>query len=373
MNKSLGMLLIASLAFAPGKALLAQEIADSDDAPGPILIGVAAPLSGSTSILGEQVVAGAEAAAASLSRGSGEIRTIAADTGCSAEGGERAAESFVRDEVGIVIGFLCTEALEAALPVLAAASIPTLDVGVRASRITDDRKDAGHLVWRIAPRSDAEADAIAQALIARWRDAPFGVVDDGTIYGRGLADAVRARLEAEGMIPATIDNFRPAEEKQFGLARRLLRTGVTRFFIAGDRPDVATIARDAAEVGLDIEIIGGEELFDEASIDVPLPEGVLSIAPKSRFHQAGQPVREDPAVNDPAQGYFGPAFVAAQIAASAVRDTLRTGESLPDVLNTSEFSTMLGPVRFDSRGDSNLDLFRAYEWQGDRFVEQAEG
>ncbi len=333
---------------------------------GPVRIGVAAPLSGTSAILGEQVRAGAEAAARRLSQDGGAVETVAADTECTPDGGERAARSMVEAKVTAAVGFLCTEALETALPILREAGIPAIVVGVRANRITDKRAKSGALVWRIAPRSDAEASAIAAVLIARWRDLPFGIVEDGSIYGRGLADAVRSRLEAEGMKPSTLDNYRPAEEKQFGLARRLQKTGVTRFFIAGDRPDIAVIARDAAASGLTAEIVGGESLLDESSADTPLPEGIIAIGPQTEF-----PTLVEGGSAAPPQGYEGPAYAAVEIAVAAARQAAAGGKAIADVLNQTAFTTALGTIRFDAKGDSDLDLYRSFTWQGGRFVETA--
>ena len=342
--------------------------------PAPVVVGVAAPLSGSEAILGEQVRDGAEAAVARLSGAAGSVETITADTACSTEGGRQAAETFVATNVTVVVGFLCTEAIEAALPILREASIPTLDVGVRANRLTDRRERTGDLVWRIAPRSDAEAASVARTLAARWRDQPFGLVEDGSITARGLTDAVRRLLEEQGMVPQTIDNYRPAEEKQFALVRRLERTGITRFFIAGDRPDVATIARDAAELGLALEIVGGEPLLDEASVDVPLPDGIVAVAPRMRFPELnGGADASSPADDTAPRGYYGPAYAATEIAVAAVRAARESGRAIPAVLQSEPFATALGTVRFDAKGDSDLDLYRVLVWRGDHFADDAGG
>ncbi len=334
---------------------------DSAPSPEPV-IGVAAPLSDSQEILGRQVAGGV---AAALDGRPDAPRTVLSDTSCSAEGGAAAAQKFVAEKASVVVGFLCVEAIEAALPILKEAKIPTIDVGVRANRLTDDKERTGFLVYRLAPRSEAEAAAVARYIAARWADQPFGLIDDGSIAARGLTDAVRRRLGDEGLQPQTVDNFRPAEEKQFGLARRLERTGVTRFFIAGDRPDIAIIARDAKELGLDLSIVGSEALFDEASTDAPLPAGIVAIGPKTSFPElepkdAPAEGAEADAGHLPPQGYFGTAYVAGQIAVAAIDDARKSGEPLGKILSTTTFQTSLGPVSFDAKGESDLDLFRVY-------------
>ena len=376
---------VAVLAFtAVAAATMSRPAVAQEDAGGArIVVGVAAPLVGSPSILGRQLTDGAREAAKRLGgTGQSAIETIEADTGCSADGGRAAAQRFVDAGARIVIGFLCTDAIEAALPILKGAKVPLLDVGVRANRLTDLRDRTGNLVWRIAPRSDAEAKRIAGLLAERWKGEPFGLIDDGSIAARGLSDTVRRLLADNGLKPQSIDNYRPAEEKQFGLVRRLQRTGVTRFFIAGDRPDIAIISRDAGEIGLTMQVIGGEALLDEAG-EVPLAEGTLAVAPKLNYRElSGESARPAPGTTPfeqdamGPQGDFGPAYAATEVAISALRaaDAAGAGSAgIAGALSEQTFQTALGPVRFDARGDSDLDLTRVYRWTGERFVPEAGG
>ncbi|MCB8839733.1 ABC transporter substrate-binding protein [Aurantimonas sp. VKM B-3413] len=382
-TKPLALALLVSAALACPVEAQEQRAADE------LTIGLAAPLSDSSEILGRQLVAGARAAAkprvsedGTQDEGSAAsaVSFVEGDTQCSAEGGKAAAETFVKEKAAIVVGFLCTEAIEAALPVLKDAGIPTIDVGVRANRLTDRRERTGYEVWRIAPRSDAEAKAVADYLKKRWKSEPFGLIDDGSIAARSLIDSVRRIVGDAGMQPQTVDNYRPAEEKQFGLVRRLARTGVTRFFIAGDRPDIAIIARDAASNDLDLAIVGGESLFDETSADAPLPDGIVAIGPRNRFPdlEPREPSAEkagttgDQALDVP-QGYFGPAYAATEIAIAAARRARESNAPLGDILSQGAFDTAFGTIKFDAKGDSNLDLYRVFEWRQDHFVDEAGG
>ncbi|MBO0662721.1 ABC transporter substrate-binding protein [Jiella sp. MQZ9-1] len=351
--------------------ILAAVPAIAQNRGGTVRIGVIAPRSGAQAILGKQVIDGAKAA---LATKAGAATIVEADTQCSAKGGEAAARELVKAKATIALGFLCTPAIEAALPVLKQAGIVTLDVGVRANRLTDKKVRTGDLIYRLAPRSGAAAAAITRFIEARWADQPFGLIDDGSIASRGLSDSVRRRLGDDGLKPQTVDNYRPAEEKQFGLARRLQRTGVTRFFIAGDRPDIAIIARDAKALGLDLTILGDENLFDEASVDTPLPAGIIAIGPKTSFPELA-PKGTDLSVPGslPPQGYFGTAYAAMEVALEASAKAGASKRSILTILASQPFDTGLGAIRFDGKGDSDLDLFRVFEWQGEKFVEETGG
>ncbi|MFC0191316.1 ABC transporter substrate-binding protein [Aureimonas pseudogalii] len=343
------------LSFAGlGLVLLATHPSPSRAAE-PVRIGVAAPLSGPSEILGRQIVAGAEA-------GTAADRSITvADTACSAAGGAAAANRLVEARAEVAIGFLCTSALEAALPILSAAAIPVLDVGVRAERILDRREREGWLVWRLAPASGAEAAAIAAYVRAHWAASPFAIVEDGSAYGRDLADTVRNLLEESGLRPAFVDNYRPAEEKQFGLARRIGQSGVIRVLAFGTRSDVAILARDAAATKLDLEIVGGESLVDARGNDVELPAGIVALAPG--FDVDWVPTEAPPAD----EGYARLARIATEIAVAGVNQVKGSERSLVEVLSAETFETFAGPVRFDARHAADIAPFRAYRWTGERF------
>lgn len=360
-----------SAAVLGGALLLAPTARAQNETD--LAIGVAAPLSGSYEILGKQVAAGAASAAKTLSVSDKALRTIEADTRCTAEGGTAAAQAFVSARVSAVVGFLCAPALEAGLPILTAAGIPVIDVGVRVDRITDNRDKSRALVWRVAPRSDAEGAALADYVSVRWASVPFAIVEDGSVYGRDLADAVRDRLEERGTPPTLVDNFRPAEEKQFALARRIAQSGVTNIMVLGSRSDVAVIARDAASLGSSLAIVGGESLVDEDEADLTLPDGVVALASAVDVappDNDGENNRSQPA-EPPTEGYFDPTFAAVEIVAEALQRSRADGGSLTDVLDAGEFRTRLGTVRFDGKGDGSPTVFKAYVWRKNRFVPQA--
>ncbi len=327
-------------------------------------IGLAVPMSGPSALLGRQAADGARSAVAAIDTAAPQIATF--DTGCDREGGEAAARRMVDAKAEISVGFLCVAALEGALPILSSADIPTIDIGARSDRVLERRERAGWQVWRIAPGTSAEAQALAAFVRERWQGAPFALIEDGSSYGRDLAEGVRELLEAQGLRPLLTDNFRPAEEKQFGLARRIAQSGVRHVLVFGARRDVAIMARDALEVTPDLQIASGESLLDEPG-DVPLPDGVVAVA--SGF-DVGWPPSETPPADE---GYARIARVGAEIAIEALRRSKAETRTLADVLGNETFVTSGGLVRFDAQGSADVVPFRSYRWQGDRFQADEEG
>ncbi|WP_269930120.1 branched-chain amino acid ABC transporter substrate-binding protein [Aminobacter sp. HY435] len=326
-------------------------------------IGVAAPLSGPQAILGQQIRAGAEQAAAAT----GAVLTVSDDS-CSAEGGTNAAEEFIAAGVAVATGFLCTEALEAALPHLKDANIPVITTGVRTNSVTDSRSKTGWQVFRLGPRGDSERDAAAAILTRLWQNELFAIIDDGTIYGRELAESLRAAAEQAGLKPVFVDTFRPQLDNQVALIGRLRKAGATHVFVGGDGEDIAVMGRDAAAQGLAMVFAGGDTL-NTADLAVLPASGTLMIAPPQWASLASAEVLQRlEAEKIVAEGYVLPAYAAVEIASAASALAATGGKPLTEVLSGNAFQTAIGRFRFDAKGDLTQNLYRLFRFDGTNFV-----
>lgn len=321
-------------------------------------VGVAAPLSGPSAILGGQMRDGA--ALAAEAPGQPPLALTVADDACTAAGGAEAARRFVAEKVAVAVGFLCTESIEAALPILTGAGIPVLTSGVRTDSLTDRRQKTGWRVYRLAPRADAEREAAGRLLTRLWREALFALVDDGTIYGRELSESARIAAEQAGLKPVFVDTFRPQLDNQIALVGRLRRAGATHVFAGGDREDVAILSRDAAASGNGLTVAGGEAL--RAAGDVPLAPGTLMIAVPEATLPDGALKDAFAGSTVAPEGYVLPTFAAVEIARAALSD------GAPGELSGRDFATVLGTIRFDAKGDLAENPYRVLRFDGTGFV-----
>ncbi len=326
-------------------------------------IGIAAPLTGSFARLGEQMQAGAEKAITNAG-----ALPVTVDDNCSAEGGKDAAEKLIAAKVTIATGFLCIEAIEAALPLLTNAGIPVITPGVRAGSLTDRRSKTGWLVFRTAPRADAEREAVSAILTRAWADKLFAIVDDGTIYGRELAESFRLAVENAGLEPVFTDTYRPQFDNQIGLANRLKRAGATHVLAGGNLDDIAILGRDAAKIDYPLTIAGGEALRDEPG-DVTLAPGTLMIGlpePKDAATASFFQMVEETGIT--AGRHMLDGFVAAEIALGAVKLHQQTETALIDLLSSETFATAGGEVSFDAKGDRTGNPYRLFRYDGETFT-----
>lgn len=325
-----------------------------------LTLAVVAPVEGPLAILGRQILDGARFAA----EANGDRITVVPEA-CDEEKDSGLAAQIRAAGADAAIGFLCTEGLAHALPALAEAKVPAITLSVRSGILMEDALKKGWPLFRMAPDPKAEATRAIEVIARDWAAEPFALIDDGTIHARELVEAIRLRLEERGLKATFVDTFRPGQEQQIALVRRLAKTGVTRVFIGGDRADTAVIARDAAAEKSRLRLLGSEALMAPDQ-GVPLADGVEAIAlPDHATLPEGEAVaramRESRIV---AEGYVLPAHAAATLIAEAAAK----GGDLVEAIAGGRFETAIGPVAFDADHELRDNPYRLLQWRGTAFV-----
>lgn len=329
---------------------------------GAAAIAVVAPQAGPYALLGMQVFDGARVAAEAAGH-----TVLELDESCEPGGSADLVERMIEGEAIAAVGFLCTETLSDLLPQLSQADIPAITIGVRSRILMEDALREGWPLYRLAPVEGDEAERIGAVVLERWKAEAIAIIDDGTIYGRELASAVRQSIEAAGLSPVFVDTYRPGQEQQIALVRRLHKAGATHVVVGGDRNDVAVIARDAATENIPLALLGGDTMR-AADRPIPLTQGVMAVAVAD--HAALPPATAAAvtlqAENIALEGYVMPAYAAVQVIAEAAsRDD---AGNLSALLSGPTFQTVIGPVAFDDGHELSDNPLRLQEWRSGRFV-----
>lgn len=327
-------------------------------------IGLAAPLSGTFAPIGNQMRQGVEAALAELKIPLSTYQP--ADTQCDADIAKSIATILKAQNVTLIIGFACSEALEAALEIFGPAGIPVITPASRNTMIAQHAAKQGWPLFRLTPSATAEREAIGPILLDMVAPTQFAIIDDGTIYARELAEAFRFFVEEKQLKPALIDTFRPQMDNQIALLGRLRKSGATHVFAAGDYDDIAIIARDAAQLDYKLKIMGGEALRAAPITETIMPDGVISVAPIdwANVDAAAQTISSLIANGITPEGYVIPAYAAMQIAVQSHKADL----SVVSNLKSDRFNTAIGPIQFDKQGGGVLDKFTLYISRDGTFV-----
>ncbi|WP_137131234.1 branched-chain amino acid ABC transporter substrate-binding protein [Rhizobium sp. FY34] len=326
------------------------------------VIGVVSPQSGPYAIIGEQVLRGARAAA-----GTGD-QIVAIDESCEQGSGQAVAEKLAKAGASVAIGFLCVETLSGALPKLKEAGIAAITVSVRSKILMEDAQRYGWPFLRLAPADGEEAEKLAQTILTRFQNRPIALVDDGTIYGRELMSAVRQRLETGGIKPVFTDTFRPGQEQQLALVRRLVKAGASHVIVGGDRSDVAIMARDAIADTTPLTFIGGD-VMRAANRPVALTDGVLAVALPSYgdLPAAAAVTQRLRAAGQEPDGYTLPAYAAIELVHATIARATAGNIPVPQALAGLSAETVIGPVRFSASHELAENPYRLQEWRGKGF------
>lgn len=323
------------------------------------VIGVVAPQQGPYASLGAQILAGARAAAGEADQ------IIAVNETCEQGNGTDVADRLMAANVAVAIGFLCVETAAEALPRLKMDAIPAISVSVRSKILMEDAERYQWPFFRLAPVDGMEAKKIAEVILSRWQNRPIALVDDGTIYGRELLSAVRQQIEAGGIKPVFTDTFRPGQEQQLALVRRLVTAGASHVLVGGDRNDVATMARDAAHDGASLTFVGGD-VMRAADRPVPLTDGTLAVAlpPYADLPAANEASARLRSQGIEPEGYVLPAYAAVQIAKAALA---KSPQPPAEALKNLAAETVIGRIRFGEDRELAENPFRLQEWRNNAF------
>ncbi len=64
------------------------------------------------------------------------------------------------------------------------------------AKLTDE---GGPNVFRVCGRDDRQGTKVADYLADHWADKEIAILDDGTVWGAGVANGVRRRLHERGV------------------------------------------------------------------------------------------------------------------------------------------------------------------------------
>jgi branched-chain amino acid transport system substrate-binding protein len=353
MNISRGLGLLPMLLLAAGECHAAG-----------VTIGVVAPQDGNFAALGAQISAGARAR---IAKDGNTI--VAINESCEENSGAAIADALIAAKVQVAVGFLCSETLEGALPQLKDANIPAITVSVRSRILMEDAAKNGWPLFRLAPADTAEAARIIEIILREWASDPIALVEDGTIHGRELTEAIRNALEENGLKPVFTDTYRPGQEQQVALVRRLKKAGAAKVFVGGDRSDVAIIARDAKAEKIQLDLLGGDAMrasdqplaLADGTLAVTLPEYAARL-------EAASAVTDLRAGGVEPEGYVLPAYAAVEIATKAAQEAAADDRPVAQHLGGMPFDTVIGRIAFDAGHELADNPYQLLQWRAGAFV-----
>ncbi len=207
---------------------LALPLSGCNRVPDTIKIGVAQPMSGGLAALGKDLANGVQMAIDELNKQgfkvNGKIVTlemVAVDDKANAEEGKKVAQVLVDAGVVAVIGHLNSGVSIAAAPIYAEKGIVQLAI----SSNPKFTQLGFPTTLRLVANDDLQARAVGSFAASQIEGTKFAVIDDGTLYGIGLANAAAEQLKGKKTV-ALRQSFDDKTKDFPALADKLKADGV---------------------------------------------------------------------------------------------------------------------------------------------------
>lgn len=339
-----------------------------------IQIGAVGPLTGTNAYIGEQLQQGAETAVADLNAAGGvlgqRLKITVLDDGCDASQAVAAAQKLAATKVPFVVGHFCSGASIPAAKVYDQAGIIQITPGSTNPRLTEERHAN---VFRTCGRDDQQGKDAGDYLADRWREAKIAILDDGSVYGQGLADETKKQLNKRGVRETIHEALTPGQSDYSTLLEKLRTSGIRVAYYGGYYQEAALIIRGARESGYDLQLVSGDGLATSSFWQIAGQAGagtLFTFFPDARQNEvAKSTVERFRKQGFEPEGYTLYSYAAVQVWAQAAAKASSTEtKAVIAALRTGEFDTVLGRISFDAKGDLRQPAFVWYIWQDGKYV-----
>ena len=287
-----------------------------------ITIAVAGPMTGPVASIGEQMKRGAETAAVAINDAGGvngrKIKIVIEDDACDPKQAVAIANRIVGQQIKYIDGHACSGSSIPAADVYADNGLLMMSPASSNPSLTEK----GHpTIMRLYPRDDRQAEFIAPWIAKEYKGKKIAILHDKSAYGKGLAQVVKDQLNAAGVNLMTGDSIATSEFWQIsGPAGE----GTLFTFPTDPRrsPNAAKALEQFKAQGFDPE---GFTLFSYGVVQA-IAEGIK---------RAGS---DDP---------------------KAVAKALEDGKPV---------ETVMGPVRFDQKGDVLDPSYDINQWTAGKYA-----
>jgi branched-chain amino acid transport system substrate-binding protein len=278
--------------------------------------------------------------------------------------------------VAFVVGHHCSAASIAASDVYADAGILQISPGSTTPRFTERGL---RNVFRVCGRDDQQAAVAAQHVARHFSGAAVAITNDMTSPGVTLGDVFQSTLRGLGRQEVLRAGINKGDTDFNAIVTRLKAANVTVLYHAAYHREAALILRQAREAGMaELRLISNDDLNvrDFWGIAGPGAAGSLftfEADPRRTPDGAEVALRSETGGFDPT-GYALYSYAAVQVFAQAAEagGSVQSARLLGAMrAGGREFRTVLGPMRFDAKGDPVGAAYRIYEWRDGRYGELA--
>lgn len=357
---------------AIGKAVLGACLVAFTDAAASaqLRIGLSAPLTGPSAAFGDQLKNGAAQAVADINAAGGILgRKLALSYGDDASEprqGVSIANKFATEGIKFVVGPFNSGVTMAASEAYFENGILEITPSATNPEITDRGM---WTIFRTCGRDDQQGVVAGSYIIRHYGGKRIAIVDDKSVYGKGIASEVQKTINANGIHEVLYEHINSGEKDFSVLVTKIKTTRADLVYWGGLYTEGALILRQMRDQGVQATLMGGDGIASQefASIAGSAAEGTLmTYEPDPRKRpQAKAIVEEFRANNFEPESYTLYTYAAVQIFKQAAEAThslepKRIAERMHGGL---EFSTVVGDISYNKKGDVTRPAYVMYVWE----------
>ena len=358
-----------------GKALLAGCIAlafSNMAFAENIKVAVVGAMSGPVAQYGDQEFTGAEQAVADINAKGGikgnKLQIVKYDDACDPKQAVAVANKVVNDGIKYVIGHLCSSSTQPASDIYEDEGILMITPGATNPELT--QRGYQHIM-RTAGLDSSQGPTAAKYILEKVKPQRIAIIHDKQQYGEGLARSVQDGLKAGKANIVFFDGITAGEKDFSALIARLKKENIDFVYFGGYYPEMGQMLRQARSVGLKTQFMGPEGVGNASLSNIAgdAGEGMLVTMPKRYDQEPANKAIVDALKaqkKDPSGPYVWITYAAVQSLATAME---RTGSDEPLALvkdlKANGANTVIGPLKWDEKGDLKGFEFGVFQWHAD--------
>jgi branched-chain amino acid transport system substrate-binding protein len=346
-----------------------------DRPPSVIKIGVAQPMTGNLAALGQDMHNGVKLAVDELNKGGFKIKgtpvtieIVAVDDRANVETGKQVARQLVDAGVVAVIGHLNSGVSIATAPIYAEKHIAQLAISTNPKYT-----ELGHdTTFRLVANDTLQAKAIGSFAANQLKASRFAVIDDGTPYGKGLADGAGEQLKKasrEIVLRQSFDDKTTAFDE---LAGKMKEARVDAIISTLNDFQVLALIEALRNISyMQVSILGGDTIKTTAMLKGSgIVQGLYATSPilEVREFPAGAKFLESYRANfkiDPAYGGHYSYDAMHVLAAVMKRAESAKPEDIVKTLRIIDgYAPVTGSMKFDAKGEQRYGVISVYSTRG---------
>src|SRR6201993_2352148 len=350
-----------SLAFVLANSATAQ-----------VKFGVGGPITGPNAATGAQMKNGVDQAVTDLNAAGGilnqKITTEFGDDVSDPKQGVSVANKFAGDGVKFVIGHYNSGVTIPSSEVYQENGI--LEITPASTNPTVTERGMWN-IFRTCGRDDQQGKVAGEYILAHFKDKKIAFVNDKTTYGKGLADEALKTIKSGGMTEVLNEGINTGEKDYSALVSKIKQSGADLGYFGGLYTEGGLIVRQMRDQGVQAPLMGGDGITSDefATGGGPGVAGTLmTYGPDPR----NRPEAKDIVAKFRAKGfepeaytlysYAGVQIIKQAAEAAKSTDPKKVAEQMHSGMH---FSTVLGDMAYDKKGDITKLDYVMYIWKKD--------